>query len=285
MIKSMTGYGRSSFIEKNNNIDIEIKSVNSRFFELKIRGYSFSLESEIKIRKYVSSLLLRGNITLQVTIDKGTNSKLFYNKSRFDNLLKIFKEVEQETSIKLDISNLININDIIKKDNLEDISISKIKSNIKKAIILLNEMRDNEGSIIESDLKSRIIFVISSIDKIQKKYSINKKYHYDKLKSKIVELVEKIQIDDNRLNQEIAFLVEKSDITEEIIRVRSHATQFVDYLKSTKPVGKRLNFLIQEIMREVNTIGSKASLFEVTNIVIEIKNELEKIREQLQNIL
>ena len=285
MIKSMTGYGRSSFIEKNNNIDIEIKSVNSRFFELKIRGYSFSLESEIKIRKYVSSLLLRGNITLQVTIDKGTNSKLFYNKSRFDNLLKIFKDVEQETSIKLDISNLININDIIKKDNLEDISISKIKSNIKKAIILLNEMRDNEGSIIESDLKSRIIFVISSIDKIQKKYSINKKYHYDKLKSKIVELVEKIQIDDNRLNQEIAFLVEKSDITEEIIRVRSHATQFVDYLKSTKPVGKRLNFLIQEIMREVNTIGSKASLFEVTNIVIEIKNELEKIREQLQNIL
>ena len=285
MIKSMTGYGRSSFVEKNNNIDIEIKSVNSRFFELKIRGYSFKLESEIKIRKYISSLLLRGNISMEITIDKGATSKLSYNKSRLDNILEIFKEIEQKYSLKLDISNLININDIMKKDDLEDISISKIKTNIKKSILVLNKMRKSEGSLIESDLKNRINFIIFNINKIEKKYSSNKKYHYKKLKNKIIELVDNIQIDENRLNQEIALIVEKTDITEEIVRTRSHTTQFMKYLKSNKPVGKRLNFLIQEIMREINTIGSKASLFEVTNIVIEIKNELEKIREQLQNIL
>tara|TARA_B110000444_G_scaffold218220_1_gene217632 strand:- start:108 stop:776 length:669 start_codon:yes stop_codon:yes gene_type:complete len=222
---------------------------------------------------------------MEITIDKGATSKLSYNKSRLDNILEIFKEIEQKYSLKLDISNLININDIMKKDDLEDISISKIKTNIKKSILVLNKMRKSEGSLIESDLKNRINFIIFNINKIEKKYSSNKKYHYKKLKNKIIELVDNIQIDENRLNQEIALIVEKTDITEEIVRTRSHTTQFMKYLKSNKPVGKRLNFLIQEIMREINTIGSKASLFEVTNIVIEIKNELEKIREQLQNIL
>tara|TARA_Y100000590_G_scaffold108762_1_gene123780 strand:- start:407 stop:946 length:540 start_codon:yes stop_codon:yes gene_type:complete len=179
----------------------------------------------------------------------------------------------------------MSTNDIISFVDADIDEVERLKEAVDSALKQLNDMRSIEGKQIYKDLMSRIRIIKKNLTSIKNSSDKMPKKKKKDLSDKIKSIIDKDAIDQNRLMQEVAYLIERSDITEEIVRVKIHLDSFIEYLKYDEPVGKRLNFLIQEINREINTIGSKSPIHDVTIKIVEIKNEIEKIREQVQNIL
>lgn len=286
MIKSMTGFGRGEFVDVSHKITTEIRSVNSRFLEIKFRGHTIDLETERSIRMMLEKLLNRGNISVRIEVQSliESNNNIF-DKERFELAQNILKEIHVSYGQKINLSDIISFHDLLKSDNSKKMNNENIISSVSAALQQLDEMRVQEGLNIHSDLSKRVKALklsISSAEKISGEYASEKQ---KTLKTKILDLLENEKIDESRLIQEVAYLTDRSDITEEIIRCQSHFEQLDIYLGKDEPSGKRINFLIQEISREVNTIGSKSPQTEVTKNIVEMKNELEKIREQIQNVL
>ena len=286
MIKSMTGFGRGTTSRAGGKINVEIKSLNSRYFDIKFLGIKINPRTEEKSKRHISNFLNRGNIIVHIDIDEiNSGQVLTFNKDRFDKIQSTLNEIHIEYGQKLNLSEIINTHDILSfvDVDIEDDEILQVA--IDAAIKQLNNMRSNEGKQIYKDLMSRIRVIkkeLQSIKRLSDKFPKKKK---KELSERIRFVIDQDRIDHNRLMQEIAYLIERSDITEEIVRSGIHLDNFIKYLKYDEPVGKRLNFLIQEINREVNTVGSKSPIHDVTSKVVEIKNEIEKIREQVQNIL
>ena len=286
MIKSMTGFGRGTASRAGGKINVEIKSLNSRYFDIKFLGIKINPRTEEKSKSHISNFLNRGNIIVHIDIDEiNSGQVLTFNKDRFDKIQSTLNEIHIEYGEKLNLSEIINTHDILSfvDVDIEDDEILQVA--IDAAIKQLNNMRSNEGKQIYKDLMSRIRVIkkeLQSIKRLSDKFPKKKK---KELSERIRFVIDQDRIDQNRLMQEIAYLIERSDITEEIVRSGIHLDNFIKYLKYDEPVGKRLNFLIQEINREVNTVGSKSPIHDVTSKVVEIKNEIEKIREQVQNIL
>ena len=286
MIKSMTGYGRGTTKGGGDKINVEIKSLNSRYFDIKFLGININPIIEQKIKTIISDNLKRGNIKIHIDIDKMTDGRnLTFNKDRFKTIHNIVKDINKKYGEKISLSDIINTNDIITYLDVDIIDDEKLLKAVGGALNQLNKMRLAEGKQINTDLLSRIKLIKIDLGRIKKLSSRIPKKKSKELTEKIKSITEQVIIDKNRLMQEVAYLLERSDITEEIVRANIHVETFIDYLKYDEPVGKRLSFLIQELNREVNTIGSKSILHEVTGMVVEVKNEIEKIREQVQNIL
>ena len=286
MIKSMTGFGRGTEKSGSGQINVEIKSLNSRYLDLKFSGFSLAQEIEDNFRNIISGALIRGNIKVFVEIDSPKNDQLItLNEQRLEKIMHIIDYIDKKYDKKLDPSQIINFNDMLTFADTEFLEYEKLNNVVRKAILQLNEMRALEGKQLYKDLYKRVITMKKDLKKIEKLSAKNSKGRMEDLKEKIISLTNNDMIDQNRLIQEIAYLVERSDITEEIVRTNIHIDNFIKYLKYNEPVGKRLNFLIQEINREVNTIGSKSPVSDVTTMIVEIKNEIEKLREQIQNIL
>ena len=286
MIKSMTGYGRASVKGYGEKINVEIKSLNSRYLDIKFLGININPVIEQKIKTIVSANLKRGNIKIHIDIDKMTDGRnLTFNKDRFKTIHNIVKDINKKYGEKISLSDIINTNDIITYLDVDIIDDEKLLKAVGGALNQLNKMRLAEGKQINTELLSRIKLIKIDLGRIKKLSSRIPKKKSKELTEKIKSITEQVIIDKNRLMQEVAYLLERSDITEEIVRANIHVETFIDYLKYDEPVGKRLSFLIQELNREVNTIGSKSILHEVTGMVVEVKNEIEKIREQVQNIL
>ena len=199
--------------------------------------------------------------------------------------MQVIVKIEKKYNQKLDLNNLVNINDLFKSKDIEITDDKKTVRAFKKALDQLDKNRIFEGKQIQKDLIKRLRFIKKDVQNMKKLTLSLKNKRKKEISDKIRFYIEQDSIDDNRLMQEVAYVIERSDITEEIVRINIHIDSFLKYLKFKEPVGKRLGFLTQEINREVNTIGSKSPLPIVTGKVVEIKNELEKIREQLQNIL
>ena len=282
----MTGFGRGTTSRAGGKINVEIKSLNSRYFDIKFLGIKINPRTEEKSKRHISNFLNRGNIIVHIDIDEiNSGQVLTFNKDRFDKIQSTLNEIHIEYGQKLNLSEIINTHDILSfvDVDIEDDEILQVA--IDAAIKQLNNMRSNEGKQIYKDLMSRIRVIkkeLQSIKRLSDKFPKKKK---KELSERIRFVIDQDRIDQNRLMQEIAYLIERSDITEEIVRSGIHLDNFIKYLKYDEPVGKRLNFLIQEINREVNTVGSKSPIHDVTSKVVEIKNEIEKIREQVQNIL
>ncbi len=286
MIKSMTGFGRGSAGRGQNKIEVEIRSVNSRFLEIKINGSKLEPIAEKKIRDMIESNLHRGNVFLRIhlKLDQDKN-KVNFNKVRFEMINDILKKIHVDYGQKLDLSDIISTNDLLILDEPEDLKNNVLIKAVELGLNQVNKMREKEGHQIEKDIRCRIENIqnfIKNIELESKNYSNERQ---NKMREKISKLLDEKELDESRLIQEVAYISERVDITEEIVRSRSHFDQLLSYLSEPEPVGKRINFLLQEIGREVNTIGSKSPQLQVTNHVIEIKGELEKIREQAQNIL
>ena len=286
MIKSMTGYGRGSAGKNHNKINVEIRSLNSRFFEINFIGLNLAFHQEQKLKKMLSNSLERGNIKVYIEIDSINNDKnLEFNKVRYNKTQQVIEKINNDYGQSLQIGDIINTNDIL---SLTEVKIESEYSLVKAsrtAIKQLEKMREEEGLQLAKDLDKRIKILkrcIINIEKLSKGLSLLKT---KQLREKINSLVDKEKLDKSRLMQEVAYIVDRSDFTEEIVRTKIHLNTLTNYLKNNDSVGKRINFLIQEINREVNTIGSKSPIVEVTNIVVEMKNEIEKIREQTSNIL
>jgi len=286
MIKSMTGYGTGSIKLPSSNLNLELKSLNSRNLDIRFSGLSLGAELEEKIRLILSSRLQRGSIKVFIDFDKNTKDKsVFFDEDNFKSIVQLLVKIEKKYNQKLDLNNLVNINDLFKSKDIEITDDEKTVRAFKKALDQLDKTRIFEGKQIQKDLIKRLRFIKKDVQDMKKLTLSLKNKRKKEISDKIRFYIEQDSIDDNRLMQEVAYIIERSDITEEIVRVNIHIDSFLKYLKSKEPVGKRLGFLTQEINREVNTIGSKSPLPTVTAKVVEIKNELEKIREQLQNIL
>ena len=282
----MTGFGRGSAGRGPNKIDVEIRSVNSRFLEMKFRGVALDPATEQKIRALLEKSIQRGNAQVRVELNVSQdNQKLSFNKDRFEIIQDVIKKIHVSYGQRMSLSDIISTHDLLKADEPNSINQSVIIKAVEHALNQLNEMREKEGKQIQDDILKRIKNLQNAIDSAEHISGNFKSEKQAQLQEKISELLNGEFLDESRLLQEVAYLADRADVTEEIVRCRSHFDQLHSYLDREDPVGKRINFLIQEIGREINTIGSKSPQTDVTKHVVEMKGELEKIREQAQNIL
>jgi uncharacterized protein (TIGR00255 family) len=297
MIRSMTGYGRAEAVLGGRKYVVEIKSLNHRYLELSLRIPANLLPLELEIKKKINEQLIRGRI--DVTIRRETYSgisgiedtRLFevnlpLVKNYYDLLIQLKDLFNLKEDITLDMMD--GLKDVfIPLETLEDeitVLWEGLAGVLSNAIAALIDMRQKEGEVLGQDLKARLYLINEHLDEINARAPQIVLEYQKRLVARIRELMDGMVIDESRLSQEVAIMAEKSDITEEIVRFRSHIKQFFEMLKSPEAMGRKVDFLIQEMNREVNTIGSKSSDVAVSCHVIEIKSELAKLREQVQNL-
>ena len=282
----MTGFGVATIDKPSENINLEIKSLNSRNLDIRFSGLNISAEFEQKIKKIISDVIERGSVKVSIELDKNNAEKtLKFDENKLNSIIELIDEIESNFQQKLDINSFISLNDIYSSSNIQIVDDKETTDAFVKALDQLDKARIDEGKQIYKDFQRRLKKIkndINFIEKLAKKLSLKRK---SEIADKIKFLTGQDSLDENRLMQEVAYLIERSDITEETVRVNIHIDSFLKYLEFNDPVGKRLGFLAQEINREINTIGSKSPLPKITVKIVEIKNELEKIKEQLQNIL
>ena len=285
MIKSMTGFGLGAISTGSDGYNIEIRSVNARFLDIKFKGIQLDLVIEDEIRTLVKTKLHRGTVYIRIDSDVKNKNKVIFDKEKYELLKTILRDINVKYGQPMNISDIISSNDLLKLNEPKIPNKKVIIKNVEIALKQLDDMRKTEGAKILEDTMKRINQITTTLGLVAKKVNLHKVKKHNTLRSKIEELMEGHDLDESRLIQEVAYISEKMDVTEEIVRCDSHLTQLSSYFKLNEPVGKRINFLLQEIGREINTIGSKTPQTEVTVAVVEMKDELEKIREQIQNIL
>ena len=287
MIRSMTGYGRSAVKNGSGQISVTVRAVNSRYFDLKIRGFDLDPALDLDIRNRTQEILKRGSIQLvfEINHNSGTEGLLQFNKSRFEAIESLLQTIQMEYGRHIELSQIVSLKDLFSENDQDKIQSKNILKGLNDALGQADEMRSTEGKIIQKSMEGQLKSFCEKIDKLEQQVKKASKIRKEKYQKKISELLETVPVDETRLAQEIAILSEKADITEEILRCRSHMEQYLSFLQEVEPVGKRLNFLLQETHREINTIGAKNSDMTLTNLVIELKNDTEKLREQAQNIL
>ena len=286
---SMTGYGRAEFGDVGINLVIEIKTVNNRNFDLNCKLPRAFIAFEDTIRKTVQSYVRRGRIDLFINFsDKRENSSnvevdldkalVYYSAS---------KEVAEKLALDNDVtvSSILRMPDVLTDGVTQDYSEFEeiIKDTVKNACVKLNEMRKVEGEKLVSDMLSRMDTIRSLVGKIKERAPLVAIEYKEKLHARITEALADVKIDETRLLNEVAFFTDKANIDEEITRLLSHVSQFIEIVK-LEGMGKKLDFLMQEFNRETNTICSKSNDIEVTKYGLELKNEIEKVREQVQNL-
>ncbi|MCA9483556.1 MAG: YicC family protein [Nitrospina sp.] len=291
MLKSMTGFGRS---EKQNgafSCKAEVRSVNSRFIEISARLPKYLSCVELPLKNLVKSRCARGSFDVFITIEKQNgvqDMEIRPNLELAAQYHSAFRAIQDQLGLtgSIDIASLLSIRDIVKAEPLEfdEEKQTMVLEAVDAALEELIRMRLEEGKSLYDDLENRINQIEQWTQKIESRQPEIIRAYRDKLNEKLKALGEGLDLDETRLAQETAILADKSDISEELIRLKSHLAQFRDLIRVGEPVGRKLEFLTQEINRETNTIGSKSIDLEVSQQVIEIKSILEKIREQLANI-
>ncbi len=287
MIKSMTGYGRSTVNNGGGQILVTVRAVNSRYFDLKIRGFDLDMALDLDIRNRTQKILKRGSIQLvfEMNHNNGTEGLLQLNKSRYEAIESLLQTIQMEYGRHIELSEIVSLRDLFSENDQDKIQPKNILKGLNDALGQADEMRSTEGKIIQKSMEDQLKSFCEKIDKLEQQVKNAGKIRKERYQKKISDLLETVPVDETRLAQEIAILSEKADITEEILRCRSHMEQYLSFLQEVEPVGKRLNFLLQETHREINTIGAKNSDMTLMNLVIELKNDTEKLREQAQNIL
>ena len=291
MIVSMTGYGKASRNLKNQIINVELKSINSKYLEIASRLPSVLMDKEAEIKELVGKSISRGKIYLSVAVENKSENEISLKvqpevvKDYYSLLNQIKKTINLKEEIK--IEHLLKFSEIFKADDSEELK--DYWEDVKKVILLgvkdLYLMKLREGKILEKDIFKRISLMGNRLGSVEKMSNRNIKNAKKKLKDKVLSILnDKTVIDSNRLEFELVMLSDKMDITEEVIRAKSHLEYFKKNMKDTGLSGRRLNFLVQEINREINTIASKSSSSEISQAVVEMKEELEKVKEQLQNV-
>lgn len=291
MIKSMTGYGKSEQTIDSLNVTVEIKSVNHRYFEFSARvprEYGFLEE---KLKKYCNSLITRGKVECYVSVEdlEEREMEVNVNKTLAAGYVKALKELSERFGLKDDISavTLSRYPDVItlhKASEDEERIWNAVKTVAETAVSKFIEMRETEGSKLRGDILSRADYIIECVEFIEGRSPETVREYNEKLKQRMRELLGDASVDEQRLLNEAAIYADKIAVDEETVRLRSHISQLREFMNSSEAIGRKLDFLVQEINREANTIGSKAQDVDIAKKVIAIKAEVEKIREQVQNI-
>ena len=291
MIKSMTGFGRSKYENEEREYTVEIKSVNNRYSDISIKMPRNLSSLEEKIKKQITTAISRGKIDVFITFinnsEKGKDIKI--NTELAKMYIKELKQLAQEGEIidNINVTEVIRLPEVLNislENDDEELILSELTVCTKNAIDSFIAMRETEGLKIKEDLQNRINIISKKIDKINSISTGLVEEYVVKLEKRINDILKTSVVDETRLAQEIVIYSDKCSIEEEITRLRSHILQFTNLLETSGPIGKKLDFLVQEMNRETNTIGSKANSLEITNLVVDLKTEIENIREQIQNI-
>lgn len=291
MLKSMTGYGRCEAVTDGKKILVEIKSVNHRYSDYNIKVPRHLGYMEDKIRKYVSKSVTRGKIDIYVNVDyfETSDKEITLNKELAKSYIDALYALRDEFGLTDDITvtSVARNGEIFKSERIEEDeealwqSVSEV---LETALGDFVAMRQREGERIEKDLCERIAYMRTLVEAVDKRSPQTVSEYSDRLYEKIKEVLDGREIDEGRILTEVAIYADKVAVNEETVRLNSHFDEFDEIISSGEPAGRRLDFLIQEINREVNTIGSKASDIEIAKTVVTLKGEIEKLREQIQNI-
>lgn len=290
MIYSMTGFGKSERKNDDLTFNVEVKSLNNRFIEVVTKMPYYINKFDKDIIELTKKKCIRGKIIVNINILNNKNNNLVLNKDKLNSYLTLSEEIKKVSKIdsNLEISDIINIPDIFddKKIIQTDKNKRLLMNAVKEALDDLNSFRMIEGENIFKDLNKKIIQIEKTVKKIKKISLTSSKKEFQVLTKKIKNISKSINnLDKDRLYQEIAISIEKKDINEEIVRLTSHIDLLKKSLKSKDHVGKKMNFILQEMLREINTIGSKTDKIMVSHSVVNVKSKLEQIKEQVQNIL
>jgi len=291
MIKSMTGYGIASFDAGNTKYTVEIKSLNSKFLELTLRLPKIFSDKEFQLRNDCNKQIERGKVSLTINVEQqngvvraaGINTVLL--KQYYEQLKAVGAELGEPTNNLLQLA--LGLPEVVKYDE-ESVSEDEwkiVEKTFNQAVAAFQQFRADEGNVLEQDLKYRIGIILQNLKLVEVEEPKRVPLIRERLNQFLLEATNREAIDQNRFEQELIYYIDKLDITEEKIRLKTHCDYFVETLKNADANGKKLGFIAQEIGREVNTLGSKANDANMQKLVVGMKEELEKIKEQLLNVL
>ncbi|MDR2591997.1 MAG: YicC family protein [Chitinispirillales bacterium] len=290
-IRSMTGFGLAEAATPSGTYRVEIRAVNNRFQELQIRQPKFMLNLEPKIKKEITGAAVRGSISVFISCDKGDSGPvaLTWDKEGLDGYMRIFNEIKKtyKLSGEIAISDLLRFGDFIKSESEihDDEALWKhLRPPLTAALKSFQESRETEGAQLVKELKKTLKEISKTLHLIEKRAPQRVKEYGAALSDRIEKMLSGNLPDPQRIATEVTMMAERLDITEEIVRLKAHIEKFSADFEANEPVGKRMGFLLQEMNREANTIGSKANDTEIAHWSISLKENIEKIREQIQNI-
>lgn len=291
MIKSMTGFGRGHGVLNGRDITVEIRAVNHRYYEFSCRlprAYSFAEE---KLKALMQGKISRGKVEVSVIIQNVTavSERITANKEVITEYVMALRQIQEELALTDDLalSSVLRLPDaftVVKEEADEEQMWADLKSIAEEALANFIAMRETEGERMKADISGRLDIIERNVDFVEQRSPVIVEAYRKRLYDKMCEVLDGKSVDENRILLEAGIFSEKTAVDEETVRLRSHIAQFREMLESAEPVGRKLDFLVQEMNRETNTIGSKVQDVEVTKVVVDQKSEIEKIREQIQNI-
>ncbi len=288
-IRSMTGFGLAEGPTASGTYRVEIRGVNNRFMEMQIRQPRFVNNLEQRVRKEISAAVSRGSIQVSISCDRENEGiKLTWDRVAVENYIGIFREIEKDYSLKGDVtlSDLLHFSDFIKTENVvynEEEIWGHVGPVVAQAITAFQLSRETEGAYIIDDLRKVLDEIAATLDRVEARAHLRVEEYAVALRERVKKLIEDPP-DPQRMTTEIALCADRLDISEECLRLRAHIAKFKEDFCADGPVGKRMGFLLQEMNREANTIGSKANDTEISHLSVALKEKVEKIREQIQNI-
>ena len=291
MIKSMTGFGKAVCELPNKKVHIEIKSLNSKQLDINTRIPAIYREKELELRNEVADTLYRGKVDVTMIVESFLPDKLAQiNETVFENYHHQLKTISDKLGISTGtdyIRTILSLPDTLKVEiaELDENEWAMIKHAIGDAIRAIDEFRTREGAVLEADISERTRLIGTFLKEIEPYEQLRLEKIKSRIRENVAELADKNKIDDHRFEQELIYYIEKLDVSEEKVRLQNHIEYFLETLKEDQAVGKKLAFITQEMGREINTLGSKANDSEIQKLVIRMKDELEKIKEQTLNIL
>lgn len=291
MIRSMTGFGKTEFEVGNKKITLEIKSLNSKQLDISTRIPAIYREKDIEIRRLISEMLTRGKVDFALYLDNlGTESTSRINTAIVKDYYSQLKTVHEELGLEVNgsiMESIMRLPETVKMvyDELDEAEWLVVRENLVKSLEELNRFRDQEGLALRTDIEANIANILDLLRQVEP----FENQRMENVKAKLLESLEALQlngsVDKNRFEQELIYYLEKLDINEEKVRLTNHCSYFTETMSEGEPSGRKLGFIAQEIGREINTIGSKANESGLQRIVVQMKDNLEKIKEQVLNVL
>ena len=291
MIRSMTGFGKTEFEVGNKKITLEIKSLNSKQLDINTRIPAMYREKDIEIRRLISEMLTRGKVDFALYLDNlGTESTSRINAAIVKDYYRQLKTIHKELGLEVNesiMNSIMRLPETVKMvyDELDEAEWLEVRENLIKTLDDLNRFRDQEGLALKTDIVNNIQNILDLLSQVEP----HETQRMENVKTKIMDSLNEMQqngnIDKNRFEQELIYYMEKLDINEEKIRLANHCSYFTETMAENEPSGRKLGFIAQEIGREINTLGSKANESNLQRIVVQMKDNLEKIKEQVLNVL
>jgi len=292
-MKSMTGFGRGTVAGEGFKAAVEIKTVNNRYLDIHLRLGPELSSLEMNLRKLISSRLSRGRVDLNISFERSATTTYEINRPLVAGYINVLREIQQEFNLAgdVDIASVTRLPGALTtaRDGLDEESVAGIERAVGEALDDLERMRESEGASLAGEMRGRVAKIEAEVPVIESAAEGLADAYRQRLQKRIGELVNRgggpaVELDAGRLAQEVAYLADRSDISEELVRLRSHLEQFRATIDSPGEVGKRLDFLLQELNREANTVLSKSTEVSIKDAGLAIKAEVEKLREQVQNV-